>query len=396
MQSWRGFLICAAAVAVCACDDDDTSEPADAAVEPMVVATYNGGLARGFVPYAEERTGPLSEKLGTVDVDVLCVQEFWEAADRERLEAAVRGNLPHAYSIAPVPGDCGGEVACPAEEADPLAMCAREMCGDEPDDNLVTCTITNCGEQVNALSDACTSCIGGQVGNSLDDILAVCGPAAEHRPCYAYGGSVGTAILSRYDMAATDSIAFDSALNRRAALYAHLTGTPRGDVHVFCTHLTSKLTNIPYPGGRCADDPSMTCSAGSFEAEQLNEINELRDWIDEKAGQGQVVVMGDFNTGPAVDGATAEIPENYNALVEGFDRTYAAQDDATCTFCGGANPLIVGDDVEHQVLLDHVLLRGFTGITTHGVRFLTEPVTLDGIDTPQAYSDHFGVQVTIE
>ena len=167
-------------------------------------------------------------------------------------------------------------------------------------------------------------------------------------------------------------------------LYAKA-ATDLGDVHVFCTHLTANLSMVPYRG-----------SFASWEAEQLAQIEAMRAFVDEKAGSGQVVVMGDFNCGPESAGAEAELPANFTALTAGYDTTFATAD-APCTFCGD-NPLVGGVDRDHSVLLDHVLLRGFTGKTTTSARIIDQAITLevDGMSVDSAVSDHYGVQVEIK
>jgi endonuclease/exonuclease/phosphatase family metal-dependent hydrolase len=375
------------------CDDDP--EPAAAQLN---VATYNGGLAYGFVNNAPERRQPIFDALAAEQLDVLCVQEFWEADDRDALRAAVTDSMAHSYGIDAFPGVCGGDgvASCTQAETEPLEACAIANCGEEPDANLVNCVIAECGDELAAVQDGCTACMATQAGASLETIIAACGPEAGPHACYAYDGSVGTDILSRYPMGTTSHMVFDSTLNRRAVLHAELTDTPMGTVHVFCTHLTANLGGVDYPGGLCAADPTTVCDAGSYEAEQLVQINQLRAFIDEKAGDAPVVLLGDFNTGPGVgDKASAELEANYDVLTGGFDTTYATSTDADCTFCGD-NPLVSGADRDHSVLLDHVLLRGFDDKTKTSTRILDGRISLEGIDGESAYSDHYGLKVVIK
>ncbi|MEZ4466462.1 MAG: hypothetical protein R3F43_18930 [bacterium] len=282
---------------------------------------------------------------------------------------------------------CEGS-ACGAEETDNLVQCVEPACSEVPPDMLVGCATDNCGDQVNALSPSCITCISMNIGKTLDEMVDACGPDAGARGCYAYEGSFGTDILSRFPLADTDALVFESSLNRRAVLYAKATGTPFGDVHVFCTHLTANLSQVPYPG-----------DAGSWGAEQAAQITAMRAFIDQKAGaDGNVVVLGDMNCGPGVEGkAEAELVENYQALIPGFDVSWPTQADADCTFCGD-NPLVGGVDRSHSVLLDHILTRGFGEAAATASRIMDGPLTLDvdGMQVPSAYSDHYGLKVRIE
>ena len=42
-----------------------------------VVVTYNVGLARGFVDYADQRAEPVAAAVAALDADVVCLQEVW-------------------------------------------------------------------------------------------------------------------------------------------------------------------------------------------------------------------------------------------------------------------------------------------------------------------------------
>lgn len=371
------------------CDDgDDNEPPPEAQPAPLTVATYNAGIARGFVNHAGPRVGAVATALGEIDVDVLCLQEVWDVADREAIEAGA--GLMHTFNIPADLGECEAS-SCSDAEVDPLVMCYEPNCADAPPGTIVDCANEFCPDQVNSLSGDCITCIAGALTDeaTIDDLLGACGPDAEAQDCYAYDGSFGTDIVSRYPLADTDSLVFESSLNRRAVLYARVTDTPQGDVHVFCTHLSAVFENIPHP---------KEAEGGSWEAEQRTQINEMRAWIDQKAAGGKVVVMGDFNTGPAVgDTVLAEVPENYELLIEGYDPTYSAQPDAECSFCGD-NGLVTGVDRDKSVLLDHVLIRGFDGASVQGEIILDQAITLDidGMSVPASLSDHYGVQVRIE
>lgn len=380
------------ALAAFGCDDgDDDPGGGDAGVQTgaLTVATFNAGIARGFVNHAGPRVQAVSTALSEIDVDVLCLQEVWDVPDRQAIEAGA--GLEHTYNIPADAGECEG-AACAPDDVNPLLMCYEPNCADAPPGTIVECANEHCPDQVNALPGPCIACIAGALTDeaTIDDLIGACGPDSEAaRGCYAYDGSFGTDIVSKYPLADTDALVFESSLNRRAVLYARATGTPQGDVHVFCTHLSAVFENIPHPG---------EADGGSWEAEQRAQIDAMRAWIDEKAGGGKVVVMGDFNTGPAVaDRVLAEVPENYEALIEGYDPTYTAQDDADCTFCGD-NALVTGVDRDKSVLLDHVLIRGFEGASTQGEIILDQQITLDieGMSVPAALSDHYGVQVRIE
>lgn len=381
-----------AALALVACDDGDSDSAADADMglseNALRVATYNGGLARGFVDYASARAPVVAAGIAAeaeAGLDILCVQEFWTAGDWQALVDGA-ASLSNTYRLADDPGEC--ETACLAEDADPLEACARMHCGEEAPDQLAGCVTTNCGDEFNSLPNDCLTCVASHVGGSLDDILDACGPDAVAGSCFAYEGSYGTGILSRFALAETDALVFESHLNRRSVLYARIPDTPQGEVHFFCTHLTANLSSVPFPEDE-----------GSWAEEQLTQIEQMRAFAADKAGDGKVVMVGDFNCGPSVNGGHAELPENYATLTEGYDPTYTAQDDAMCTFCFD-NALVGNENADgsDSELIDHVLIKGFDGARTVGTRILTGGITVEaeGMSIDTAYSDHYGVSVAID
>ena len=381
MRWYYGIWLLGLAVAGLGCDDSDEG------TTPLVLGTYNGGIARNFVDYAEERIAPMTAHLGEHSFDALCVQEFWAQPEQTALTAAF-SDMPHTFMLEPMP-ECPAdapEAACTDEEMDPLQACLEAQCADETPETLVGCATTNCAAEVGGLSGGCLGCVSSNLGGTIEEIRGAC--TGGDQACWAYGGAFGTMILSKHAIAESEARVFDSSLNRRAALYAKLTDTPMGEVHVFCTHLSAVFADIPYPG-----------EEGTWETEQRAQIDGLRAFIDEKAPQGQMVVMGDFNCGPELPNIEGEAAANYDALVEGYAVRYAERDDAECTFCS-TNSLVHADsaDDSHSVLLDHILLRGFPDdMTISTDRFMDESFQLDLDSGPieAHYSDHFGVETTI-
>ncbi len=380
MSRWTLWAVGLALVAGCDGDDD---APVDAGA-PLVVGTFNGGLAVGLVDYAEARAPHIVEALAGGGFDVLCVQEFWRAGHRQALYAAVE-SLPERTDHPADAGACAP--ACEEMDVAPLQACMAARCPDVTVDMVISCALDNCGAAVDALPGPCLTCISGQVGEkTVDEIVAACGPGAMMAGCYAYDGEFGTALLSRYAVLERDARVLASNVNRRGILYNRLS-TPGGPLHVFCTHLTPRFSTLPHPEA---------ASGGTWIQEQADQIAALRAWLDEKVGPGEPVVMlGDFNTGPAVgEGVSARVPENYAALAAGFASVYVEAPGAGCSFCP-ENPLV--GDTAAPVLVDHVLLRGFDGVEARGERVLAEPieVQVEGAPVETAYSDHYGVKVTI-
>lgn len=358
------------ALALLACDRDVT------------LVTYNAGLATGFVDAAVERTVPTSEAVAALGADVICVQEVWSPEQAQAMtDAATDAGYAEAVFMAPqVPADTGTP-ACPDGEIDDLVACAQDSCGDMCVDDLVDCVFDSCALDFLRLDDTCQECVMAEVGNDPEAIRSTC---EAHSPGYAYGASFGIGLLSKSPLTSVDEVVFDSTTNRRGALHA-VVDSPVGELDVYCTHLSAVFAVIPYPKPE-----------GSWAEEQGAQIDALVSWVDGSSTADLAVVMGDFNTGPAFAGGVEEVPDSWAKLAAtGWATPYAEQAAPACTFCAD-NPLNAGGDGE-SVLIDHIFVAGeFTGDAAPS-RVLDGSLDTTSCGAPlaAAYSDHYGVQVTL-
>ena len=307
------------------------------------VVTFNTGLDVGYVPLADARAGPIFEALDHVKADLACVQEVVLPEHIDALEAATADKWPTALFMEPDPGE-------PMEQA--------------------------CGSEFASLPAECLECLEAQVGTGLTETVTACLTQADR---YAWGGQFGIGLLTSGKVHASDALVFDSKLSRQGAIYADVTLKGFGRAHVFCIHPTAILPFVPYPG------------EGSWAQEQAAQVDALLAWVDEKThGHGRVLILGDFNSGPAGDGFLAEVPQNYEKYLEaGFEDPYAEGPQAACTWCPG-NTLVA--DTDAPKLIDHVMLRGLQR-EGFGKRVFTRPVTVDagGQEVTTNLSDHYGV-----
>jgi len=340
-------------------------------------ATFNAGLAIGFVPAAETRAPQVAEAVANIDADVVCLQEVWIPRHVSMVAQAAPANF--AWQDFPEASqDESTTPACTNDELDPLIQCADDSCGDACDDELIDCIFSNCPIEFVTLPYGCMDCAMAMVGGEVSDVADTCLNGAVS---YAYDGSYGIGILSKWEMKDTELLTLDSTTNRRGVLHTTV-AAPDGDLDVYCTHLSAVFDTIPYPS-----------ESGSWGEEQAAQIQTMRDWIDSTSSTGRVVLMGDMNTGPALSGIEGEVPDNYAALAEGFSVPYV-DGDPTCTFCD-ANPL-VGGEGDGGVVIDHIMLRGLDGNLT-GERILTDDITATSCDAEISctYSDHYGVKVSL-
>ena len=379
-------LIPALSLGFFACSTDDETNPGQDPGPSIVAVSYNGGLARGFVEATDARAALTTAALAELAADVVCVQEFWLPEHVEMLKSATQANLPSSVFL---PADVGtvGSAACTvADTADLLTCLVDAGCDQVCPDEQVSCVLANCPTYVfgpTGLPSGCLGCVQANIGNPIDAIIATCESESTE---YAYGGSFGIGLLTHFDILDQDALVMDSTTNRRGVAYARL-DTPLGEVHAFCTHLTAVFTDIDYPK-----------TTGSWEEEQAAQIDEMIAWAESKAAGGQIMILGDMNTGPAGDGYVAEVPQNFQKFVTaGFSVPYVETVGAPCTFCSD-NPIVAkGNDDNASVVIDHVLTKGF-GVSGQGTRVLDAPISVEncGETISSAYSDHYGISVTMQ
>ncbi len=376
-------------------DTDVDSGADDAGAEgagAVAFATYNAGLAVGFVDYAEERLPLVGAGLAALEADVVCLQEVWLSEHIDALVAASKDTFPHAHyemtedDMDAGSGDAGsGDPACTEEEIDNFGGCVRDHCSDVDPGELTTCALGNCAAEFAGLSSECTGCVAANIGGTIDEILEVC--SGSGGGSMAYEGHNGLLMLSKHAIEAKETLVFKSFLNRRVLLHAQIETPDLGQIDLFCTHLTAALSAVEYAG-----------EYDSWEDEQAAQISEMLSYIDEhKSAANPVVLMGDMNCGPQTGIVSAEFAENYQLFVDGgFTAPYVDDVSSPCTWCG-ENPLTGGGDSGGvDSIIDHVLVKQMPeGATYETERILDDAVSFEseGAQVDSRRSDHYGAKV---
>lgn len=362
--------------------NDDTGSGTQEPGPPIAFATYNAGLAVGFVPGADSRTPLVADALAELDADIVCLQEVWLPEQVDAVATATATAFP--YSFFPE-AQQSNDASCAPGEIDPVVACLDANCSDACVDDVPDCLLTYCVGSFLALSLDCQRCAQANVGEDPATVGDTCTNAPVE---YAYGGTFGTGILSKFPLGPVEEHVFSSTSNRRSVLHATVDagGT---DLELYCTHLTAIFDTIPYPR------ESDLFGAAAWAAEQAVQIDEMNGLVDDNGGD-HIALLGDLNTGPAVGDIAGEVPENFAKFVDaGWEIPYL-DGDPICTYCGD-NPLQLGsgDDSDDRII-DHVMLKGFAGEKTAG-RILEQTVTAESCGVPidpAALSDHYGVSVT--
>lgn len=340
----------------------------------MRVATFNAGLARNFVPYAEERVESVIDGIAGIDADVVCLQEVWEQPDIDALVAGVSSAFPHAYVVVTEEDNSDSAPACSTREVGPLLTCVQANCAEAAD--FVGCALGNCADEYTSTATSCQQCIASNVSLPLDELEVACTTASSS---LSYGGHNGLVLLSKTEFEAMGSTVFESSLVQRAALHGVVDG-----VDVFCTHLAADLSGTQdYLG-----------PFDSYAAEQKAQIDALLNWIGGRTDDGdERVLLGDFNTGPALGASIdAELVDNWTDLTDaGWTSVYLDSADPQCTYCA-SNPLVTS---EKSTLIDHVLIAGAFN-SAAAERIADSAIRIDGVDEGAIrLSDHYGVLATL-
>ena len=345
------------------------------------VETFNAALAPNFAPIVAERTPEALHALSdeAEHLDVLCVQEFWQDNDFANLASLVHAELPHALRRPPRPSTG----TCTVDELTSLGQCLAVDCAGATGVDQVLCAQSQCSSVVQNLSGGCLGCIMNNIGSDFSTCVGL-GGAADPA---IYGGAYDVGMLTRHRIIESDtSKELDSYFVRMAVLYAKLDVPNGGPIHVFCTHLGSSLSIIPYAG-----------QYASWHDEHLHQVEQLRAYVQQKAGNtGRVVLMGDLNTSPDGHGLVGDWADNYAALVSNdLQDVYFNQPNVDCTWCP-QNTLV--DDSSAKHLYDHVLLRGFRPTAAHVTRTLDAPVNLvvSGVNVRTNLSDHYALRAAIQ
>ncbi len=350
-------------------------------------ATYNAGLATGYVSYAPEREALIGDALAAVNADVICLEEVWTEDQAKSLIEGAKPSFEYSYYEMTLEeaSEGEGEASCTDEEADPLETCVAANCADVAPENITACVLAQCGDEFGALSQECTNCVVANIGKSVDEILTIC-KSSEGSGQFAYEGHNGLLILSKHQLTNKDYKIFDSTLNRRVVLSADIALTDSVSASVFCTHLSANLSDVSYGG-----------EYDSWGDEQAAQINDLLAYVTTQSSENMSVVMGDMNCGPETAQVSAELPENFSKFTDaGYLAPYAKSDTSPCSWCM-ENPLTGEDRADH--IIDHVFFKNApeNSVAT-SARILDQEVTLtvEGEEIASRYSDHYGVLVQLQ
>jgi endonuclease/exonuclease/phosphatase family metal-dependent hydrolase len=346
---------------------------------PLQLVTFNAGLARNYVPFVEDRLPPIVEELSKLEADVVCLQEVWEERDAKAIIDGVRGNFPYHFrleSAASISARPAGTPSCGPTDLQPLGKCVEENCATATD--KTGCVMKRCGTNFLGLPSSCRTCLAANVSKALPEIVQTC---TSKGVTLGYDGANGLMILSRTKFQETNHIMLDSFLMQRAVLHGKV-AVLGGDLHLFCTHLSTPVEEVEYGG-----------KFDSWKAEQLAQVNRLIEFVNEKAGAHPAVLLGDLNLGPANTEweVEAEFPDHFQLFLDANFRSPYTKDHGHCTFCGIE---ALGASGAGRIL-DHAFFHNFPEALLMPERIMERKIALEG-NVKIPLSDHYGVRVEFD
>ena len=361
--------------------------------QELKVATYNVGLAHGYVAYSDERAKLLGPELAQIDSDVLCLQEVWQPEDQSRLTNDLKATFPYVLSIPAQPRLASRNGICRMSDllgGNRFLSCLGKFCLRKTGQEQTSCLIENCSSSLDALkvsNEQCAAALFAQVGQgTLSALWSVISPFSMAQTL-AYGGSAGVMLFSKRPLTLVNILDFadSSTINRRALLHAQTTDAKGASVQVMCTHLTANLEGeIPYPG---------KYSSWSEETQvQARAISDYAVHVD-----GPLVFMGDFNCSFPEKRNPKNLrltnPEGCQILNHGEWTSMSQDRFSDCTFCA-ENPLV--NKNTESTILDHVLYKGSkgSGSVTEVSRIMEQGFAV-APDKVTPLSDHYGLHAVI-
>lgn len=401
--------------------------------EEVIVDAFNVALAGAFIPYESERRQPIVDAISVHDADVLCLQEVWTQADKERIRDAAVGSFPYSALFendldTPIddPTDQQGEippapttVPCPdeffdgeeltiKEQMDVAIDCVRDNCStiegsDEGRTTSAACASSACSIAVAPLlfgidpqHQRCYACVVPQLPTAtFAEMRAAC-PTVVNQDL-AFGGQNGVMILSRHPLKNTENWVVPGTWNRRSILKATVELPNGAELDTYCNHLTpiftvppNSINTFPYTGqyGEGMTGP------GGWQAEQELQAQKLIDYVASRSSNRPAVILGDMNAGLAFpdDDIAGEGEETFNLLAAAYTPAYTTDYTPLCTFCS-SNPVT---ETEASVWIDHIFLYNLpqSAVTSTARIFDEDVVPVEG-DMLVPLSDHFGMRSVI-
>jgi len=375
----------------------------------LSLLTYNLALAKGYVPYVDERFQKIVKELRKSDADIVCLQEVWKRSHKAFLAKEIKHKFPYSLSArkkqhARKEGWFSG-AACGVGDLlgkNKFISCILERCSEKSGKDKNQCIKVVCRPVLDQLAKnnrVCAESLIASIGqNKLLSFFKLLNPLKMANR-FLYQGAVGTMILSKLPLKKTGHInlAEKSTLANRGALYASVEINGKEN-YIGCTHLPSNSsTSIPYVGVAPYKKGDI-----NFKTDWANEnyyhMNAILDEFKTLAGSKPQVLMGDFNCSlkNTKYGIYPDFEKSCKMILDRGYRDPFAEKEPKCTFCH--NNTLLKHTRENEMLVDHIYMKNVKNISssistikfkdTYSIFFKEEIIKTH-------LSDHYGLQIKI-
>ena len=350
------------------------------------VATYNLALAHHYIAFAQERRPHLIKAIASVNADLLCLQEVWQASDRQRIKEELKSIYPYQH-LTPIQQTLTEKrPACGWRDLfgkGKFITCMRQHCSQQEGEKSTHCLLNTCGPALKKLrreNQKCSLALMAQVGkSSLRALFTVLNPF-QRAGLFSYEGSNGLLLLSKYPLLKKSLLDLSplSTLTRRGAIAAEVE-IPNKKIHVFCTHLSANLRKVPYSG-----------NFQNWSQENKAQLKLLLQEAQKKALP--TLIMGDFNFGPQKKDLHPVLPDSYRLTENSSFHNVLLKKNPSCTFCSHNTFNQNSQGKGKNNLIDHIYVKNLQ--TVEAKVILKKKVLIETKEKKKVsthLSDHFGV-----
>lgn len=399
----------------------------------LTVDVYNPLLTDLFTPMVEERADPVAQAVMAADGDLVCLTEVYPPTVSAGLVEALRGAYPVAIDSNTLgPANAADEAGlsgpfCPGEleiELEGFLEClASSPCVEERDGethlavrglDAINCIAEQCGEHFFGLvptgwdadsvaTKRCWMCSIVHLSGyqPLQGVRELC--TTGEQPFFAFEGSTGLVVLSKYDVGKPELELLPSTGWQRAALRVPVQLDNGASFDFYCADLTYPHPDpyLPYVGPYGDGEFGI---AGA-EAEQVLQVEQLSRWVTARSTDRGVrsILAGVLYSGPEVTLqdevlVRAEHEQAYELMTESFALLVVPGYQASCTWCVD-NPWLSDAEMPSEIGVwsTHILGRGFRPEDVRQtVPTFTEPVLEVGSGQALPLSPHYGLRSVLK
>lgn len=358
--------------------------------------TFNTGIARGHIPYADQRMSKVISEIKTSGADLVCLQEVWNEDDKDYFISKLKSEFPFYHRSIAKQKFLEISFLRPACRVRDLfgknkpLSCLRSECKDKEGAELTKCIIRDCRVAMSNLiekNNNCAQMFMAQSGKStFRALLSMLNPIGK-KGVFLYKGSNGLLMLSKRQLSNRGilDLSSKSTLINRTSLNSTLRLSEK-DYTFSCSHLTADLNNsVLYAG-----------EYGSWEDENYKQVTSLLNDISGSGNNNPQILLGDFNCSFAYGSVNSSFENSCQQFTDSGFEDITPDDELSCTYCSEENTLI--NENTGNYYLDHIFTKNINTNLVKSQIVLNKKFSFnDGKKTVESnLSDHYGLVLDLD